>query len=59
VNSLDLPKQTFVDYGQMLTSAGLLRGKPAASFEQIVDTRYLKRAYREMGLQWDDSKLGN
>lgn len=58
INSLDLPKQTFDAYGAMLTSAGLLRGKPAASFEEIVDNSYLKKAYAELGWKWDDSKTG-
>jgi ABC-type nitrate/sulfonate/bicarbonate transport system substrate-binding protein len=58
INSLDLPRQTFVAYGEMLTSAGMLRGRPAASFEQIADTSYLKKAYQQLGWTWDDSKLG-
>jgi ABC-type nitrate/sulfonate/bicarbonate transport system substrate-binding protein len=56
LNSLDLPKQTFTAYGKMLVSAGQLRGKPAATPEQAVDTSYLRKAYARLGMKWDDSK---
>lgn len=56
VNSLDLPKQTFAAYGQMLVSAGQLRGKPAATPEQVIDTSYLRKAYARLGMAWDDAK---
>lgn len=56
-NSLDLPKQTFVSYGKMLVDAGQLRGKPAATFEQAIDTSYLRKAYARLGMTWDDSKV--
>jgi ABC-type nitrate/sulfonate/bicarbonate transport system substrate-binding protein len=56
LNSLDLPKQTFTAYGQMLVNAGQLRGKPAATPEQAVDTSYLRKAYARLGMKWDDSK---
>jgi ABC-type nitrate/sulfonate/bicarbonate transport system substrate-binding protein len=56
LNSLDLPKQTFVAYGQMLVNAGQLRGKPAATPEQAIDTSYLRKAYARLGMKWDDSK---
>jgi ABC-type nitrate/sulfonate/bicarbonate transport system substrate-binding protein len=56
VNSLDLPKQTFSAYGRMLVSAGQLRGKPAATPEQVIDTSYLRKAYARLGMTWDDAK---
>ena len=56
VNSLDLPKQTFAAYGQMLVNAGQLRGKPAATPEQVIDTSYLRKAYARLGMAWDDAK---
>ena len=56
LNSLDLPKQTFTAYGKMLVNAGQLRGKPAATPEQAVDTSYLRKAYARLGMKWDDSK---
>jgi ABC-type nitrate/sulfonate/bicarbonate transport system substrate-binding protein len=56
VNSLDLPKQTFTAYGQMLVNAGQLRGKPAATPEQVIDTSYLRKAYARLGMAWDDAK---
>jgi ABC-type nitrate/sulfonate/bicarbonate transport system substrate-binding protein len=56
VNSLDLPQQTFVAYGQMLVNAGQLRGKPAATPQQVIDTSYLRKAYARLGMTWDDSK---
>lgn len=58
INSLDLPKQTFDAYGDMLTSSGQLRGKTAATYEQIVDNSYLKKAFTELGMAWDNSKIG-
>jgi ABC-type nitrate/sulfonate/bicarbonate transport system substrate-binding protein len=58
LNSLDLPKQSFVAYGRMLTSAGQLRGKPAAPPEQALDMSYLHKAYARLGMTWDDSKDG-
>jgi ABC-type nitrate/sulfonate/bicarbonate transport system substrate-binding protein len=56
LNSLDLPKQTFTAYGQMLVNAGQLRGKPAATPDQAIDTSYLRKAYARLGMKWDDSK---
>lgn len=56
LNSLDLPKQTFLAYGQMLVNAGQLRGKPAATPEQALDTSYLRKAYARLGMTWDDAK---
>ncbi len=56
LNSLDLPRQSFTAYGQMLVNAGQLRGKPAATPEQAVDTSYLRKAYARLGMKWDDSK---
>jgi ABC-type nitrate/sulfonate/bicarbonate transport system substrate-binding protein len=56
VNSLDLPKPTFAAYGAMLVSAGQMRGKPAATPEQALDTSYLRKAYAKLGMTWDDSK---
>jgi ABC-type nitrate/sulfonate/bicarbonate transport system substrate-binding protein len=56
LNSLDLPKQTFTAYGKMLVNAGQLRGKPAATPEQAVDTSYLRKAYARLGMKWDDSR---
>ena len=58
LNSLDLPKQSFVAYGRMLTSAGQLRGKPAAPPERALDMSYLHKAYARLGMTWDDSKDG-
>ncbi len=55
LNSLDLPKQTFEAYGKMLTSAGQLRGKPAATPEQALDTSYLRKAYARLGMTWNDA----
>jgi ABC-type nitrate/sulfonate/bicarbonate transport system substrate-binding protein len=57
LNSLDLPKQTFVTYGKMLVDAGQLRGKPAATFEQAIDTSYLRKAFARLGMTWDDTKV--
>lgn len=57
-NSLDLPRATFAAYGQMLTSSGQLRGKPAATYEQLIDTSFLRKAYAELGMDWDESKVG-
>lgn len=59
INSLDLPKQTFVAYGRMLTDAGQLRGRAAATFEQIVDTSYLRKAFSRLGMSWDNSKVAS
>jgi ABC-type nitrate/sulfonate/bicarbonate transport system substrate-binding protein len=56
VNSLDLPKQTFAAYGAMLVSGGQMRGKPAATPEQALDTSYLRKAYARLGMTWDDAK---
>jgi ABC-type nitrate/sulfonate/bicarbonate transport system substrate-binding protein len=56
VNSLDLPKQTFVAYGAMLVSGGQMRGKPAATPEQALDMSYLRKAYARLGMTWDDAK---
>ena len=56
VNSLDLPKQTFLAYGKMLVDAGQLRGKPAATPEHALDTSYLRKAYARLGMTWDDAK---
>ena len=56
VNSLDLPKQTFAAYGQMLVSAGQLRGKPAATPEQAIDTSYLRKAFTRLGMTWDEAR---
>jgi len=56
VNSLDLPKQTFAAYGAMLVSGGQMRGKPAATPEQAIDTSYLRKAYARLGMTWDDAK---
>jgi ABC-type nitrate/sulfonate/bicarbonate transport system substrate-binding protein len=56
LNSLDLPKQSFVAYGQMLTSAGQLRGKAAATPEKALDMSYLRKAYARLGMTWDDAK---
>jgi ABC-type nitrate/sulfonate/bicarbonate transport system substrate-binding protein len=56
VNSLDLPKQTFAAYGRMLINAGQLRGKPAATPEQVIDISYLRKAYARLGMAWDDAK---
>ena len=56
LNSLDLPKQTFVSYGKMLVDAGQLRGKPAATYEQAIDTSYLHKAFARLGMTWDDAK---
>jgi ABC-type nitrate/sulfonate/bicarbonate transport system substrate-binding protein len=56
VNSLDLPKQTFAAYGQMLVNAGQLRGKAAATPEQATDTSYLRKAFARLGMTWDDAK---
>jgi len=58
INSLDLPRQTFVTYGEMLSSSGQLRGKPAATYEQAIDRSYLRKAFARLGMEWDESKGG-
>jgi ABC-type nitrate/sulfonate/bicarbonate transport system substrate-binding protein len=58
INSLDLPRATFTAYGDMLTSSGQLRGKPAAGYEQLIDTSFLRKAHAELGMTWDPSKIG-
>jgi len=51
------PKASFVAYGQILTESGQLRGKPFATYEQIVDTSYLRKAYQRLGMKWDEDKV--
>ena len=57
VNDLDVPRPVIEVYGRTLEGAGLLRGAKPATFEQVVDLSYLKRAYAELGLRWDDAKV--
>jgi ABC-type nitrate/sulfonate/bicarbonate transport system substrate-binding protein len=57
LNTLDLPKATFVTYGKMLTESGQLRGKPATTYERLIDTSYLRKAYARLGRKWDESKV--
>jgi ABC-type nitrate/sulfonate/bicarbonate transport system substrate-binding protein len=58
INSLDLPRATFLAYGQMLTGSGQLRGKPAATYEQLIDTSFLRKAHAGLGMTWDETKVG-
>jgi NitT/TauT family transport system substrate-binding protein len=56
VNPLDVPQSTIDGYNKILIGGGLLRGKPPTTHEELVDRKYLKRAYKELGLAWDDTK---
>jgi ABC-type nitrate/sulfonate/bicarbonate transport system substrate-binding protein len=55
-NPLDVPKSTIDGYNKILVTGGLLRGKPPATYDDLVDRKYLRRVYKELGLTWDDSK---
>jgi ABC-type nitrate/sulfonate/bicarbonate transport system substrate-binding protein len=57
VNPLDIPKSTVERYHEMLTTGGLLSGKAPVDYANIVDTRYLKRALKELGVAWDPAKV--
>jgi ABC-type nitrate/sulfonate/bicarbonate transport system substrate-binding protein len=54
VNPYDVPRSTIDSYNKILMDGGLLRGKPPAKYEDLVDNRYLRRAYKELGMTWDD-----
>jgi NitT/TauT family transport system substrate-binding protein len=54
VNPYDVPRSTIDSYNKILIDGGLLRGKPPAKYEDLVDNRYLRRAYKELGMTWDD-----
>lgn len=56
VNPLDVPRSTIDGYNKILIDGGLLRGKPPAAYEDLVDNKYLRRAYKELGMAWDDKK---
>jgi len=56
VNPYDVPRSTIDSYNRILVDGGLLRGKPAVKYEDLVDNRYLRRAYKELGMTWDETK---
>ncbi len=57
INSLDLPRATFAAYSHILETSGQLRGKAPASYEKLIDLKFLRKAHAEMGMTWDDSKV--
>ena len=52
-----VPRSTVERYHEMLTTGGLLSGKAPVDYANIVDTRYLKRALKELGVAWDPAKV--
>ncbi len=56
INMLEIPRAVVDTNARTLVGSGLLQGRTPPSFDQTVDYRYLLRAYRELGLTWDDKK---
>jgi ABC-type nitrate/sulfonate/bicarbonate transport system substrate-binding protein len=56
INMLEIPRAVVETNARTLVGSGLLQGRTPPTFEQTVEYRYLLRAYRELGLTWDDKK---
>jgi ABC-type nitrate/sulfonate/bicarbonate transport system substrate-binding protein len=54
INWMDVPRHAVEQHGATLVGGGLLKGKSAATFDEAVDLRYLKRAFKEVGLVWEE-----
>lgn len=56
VNLLDIPTRVITRNFEILKLNGFIKQDAPDDYAQVVDIRFLKRAYDTLGLQWDDSK---
>lgn len=55
INMLDLPNSVIESHIQTLANAGVITEEQRPTYDEAVDLSYLKQAYEDLGLTWDDS----
>jgi ABC-type nitrate/sulfonate/bicarbonate transport system substrate-binding protein len=59
INWLQVSRVAVAQHGRMLEASGLLKGKPAPSYDEAVDLRCVRKAFEEAGETWDEAKAAH